>query len=424
MRKLLCLILKILVTNIFLISCEENNDGTLQVIEIAGNIDNFKPFKLSDLDAELEYVVLKTTSNSMLLDIRFIDLSDDYVLVSDRDKCLLFDRNGNFISRIGKQGRGPGENSAFTQVKILNDKIFLPDGLTHTINVYNTEGEFINSIKSPGEFDVLISNDWMPKTDSSFLVNIPNHTGHEELRIAKINNNGEIIKKFANTTFFSSHINRGCRHNRQSYFYIQESNLYFKNFLNDTIWQINDDHLDPVYVLNLGQHGFSFEHKTLDYLSYLKKLYEGIFIEKIFGGGDYLWLNIDFLTHYPLNFRRPYVHPAFGDEREENYKIIGLFNKKKDDFFLVAPSNIKEQLEPTGIENDIDGGINFMPRYAVNDKLIVSWFEAYQLKMYVASEAFKNSTPKFPEKKKELEELAASLDENDNPVLMLVKLKE
>ena len=65
-----------------------------------------------------------------------------------------------------------------------------------------------------------------------------------------------------------------------------------------------------------------------------------------------------------------------------------------------------------------------MPMYAVNDTLIVSWFEPYQLKMYVASETFKNSTPKYPEKKKELEELAASIDENDNPVLMHVKLKE
>ena len=31
---------------------------------------------------------------------------------------------------------------------------------------------------------------------------------------------------------------------------------------------------------------------------------------------------------------------------------------------------------------------------------------------------------KYPEKKKQLEQLANSLDENDNPVLMLVKLKE
>ena len=106
------------------------------------------------------------------------------------------------------------------------------------------------------------------------------------------------------------------------------------------------------------------------------------------------------------------------------HQIIGLYDKQNDEFFLVAPSNVDHQIEPTGIKNDIDGGINFMPRYAVNDTLIVGWFEAFELKMYVASETFKNSTPKYPEKKEELEKLAASLDENDNPVLMLVKLKE
>jgi hypothetical protein len=47
----------------------------------------------------------------------------------------------------------------------------------------------------------------------------------------------------------------------------------------------------------------------------------------------------------------------------------------------------------------------------------------FKLKVLISSEAFKNSSPKYPEKKKELEQLANSLDENDNPILMLVKLK-
>ncbi len=424
MRKLFCLVLKIFITIIFITSCKEKNNGSLQVIEIINNINNFKSFTLNNLECNLEYVVLETTPDAMLMDIRFLDLSEEYIVVSDRDKCLLFERNGNFISKIGRQGRGPGENTYFTLVKIFNDKIFLPDGLTHIINIFNTEGEFINSLKSPGEFWGLNSNNWMVLTDSSYLVQIPNHTGTEKIRIAMINNNGEILKKYANTTFFTSYDSSRCRHNRQSYFYKHETNVFFKDFLNDTIWQINGDHLNPLYVLNLGQYKFSYDYKNLDYLSYIVKLFEGIFVENIFGGGEYVWLTIDFNKHYPLKFRRPYIHPAFGDEREENYKIIGLFNKLKDDFSLVAPSNVDDQIEPTGIENDIDGGINFMPKYAVNDTLLFGWFEPYQLKMYVSSESFKNSTPKYPEKKKELEELAASLDENDNPVLMLVKLKE
>ena len=55
---------------------------------------------------------------------------------------------------------------------------------------------------------------------------------------------------------------------------------------------------------------------------------------------------------------------------------------------------------------------------------IATMINPFDLKNYIASDEFKNSTPKYPEKKKQLEQLANSLNENDNPVLMLVKLKE
>ena len=72
----------------------------------------------------------------------------------------------------------------------------------------------------------------------------------------------------------------------------------------------------------------------------------------------------------------------------------------------------------------MDGGPNITLKMNKNDNTLFAWVDAFELKSHVSSEAFKNSTPKYPEKKKELEKLANSLDENDNPVLMLVKLKE
>ncbi len=80
-----------------------------------------------------------------------------------------------------------------------------------------------------------------------------------------------------------------------------------------------------------------------------------------------------------------------------------------------------------GIENDLDNGPGFTPHYYFQEEgeeFLIGWVDAYKLKAHVIGEDFRSSTPKYPEKKKELEELAASLDENDNPVLMLVKLKK
>jgi hypothetical protein len=47
-----------------------------------------------------------------------------------------------------------------------------------------------------------------------------------------------------------------------------------------------------------------------------------------------------------------------------------------------------------------------------------------QIQSLLTKKEFKNSAPKYPEKKKELEKLANSLKETDNPVLKLVRLKK
>ena len=107
-----------------------------------------------------------------------------------------------------------------------------------------------------------------------------------------------------------------------------------------------------------------------------------------------------------------FIYSEFID-KEQIYTFIGF---KDGDAYLL----IKDK----GIKNDIDGGPSLFFKMAKDKNTVISWINAYELKDYVGSEDFKNSTPKYPEKKKELEKLANSLDENDNPVLMLVKLKK
>ncbi len=96
---------------------------------------------------------------------------------------------------------------------------------------------------------------------------------------------------------------------------------------------------------------------------------------------------------------------------------MALSDQKRTDFqaFINA-----EQ----GLINDLDGGPNIWPKTIKDDNTIISWVDAFQLKAHVASETFKNSTPKYPEKKKLLEKLANSLKETDNPVLMMIRLKK
>jgi hypothetical protein len=77
-----------------------------------------------------------------------------------------------------------------------------------------------------------------------------------------------------------------------------------------------------------------------------------------------------------------------------------------------------------GFTNDLDGGPNILPKAIKDDNTIIAWVDTLKLKAHVASEEFKKSTPKYTEKKRELEMLANRLKETDNPVLVLVRLKK
>ncbi len=411
-----------------IISCIEGNclKNNITRIDIENNINNFKPFSLSDLECYIEYVVLETKNAPILGSIKTIDISSEYIVVSDLNQCVLFCRNGNFISTIGNKGRGPGEYHGLGQIRIFDDKIFLPDYSKNEFILYNTEGEFIKTFKSRGRFSVK-SGSWIPLTDTTYLVSIPNQTGKEKYRIALINDKGEILKKYPNSTFFV----RGGAGSFTGYsdtqFYRLNTTLFYKENFNDTIWRIDDEQLSPVYILDRGKYGVSIEYWGLFDKISIEKISNQINIINVFESEKYIYSVLGYMKHYPFTFFRESntdIFMGIVPPGPSPHDIIGLYNKLTEEFFVVAPSNVDDQIEPTGIKNDIDGGINFMPRYAVNDSLILSWFEPYQLKMYVASETFKKSVPKFPEKKKKLKELAASLDENDNPVLMLLKLKE
>jgi hypothetical protein len=80
-----------------------------------------------------------------------------------------------------------------------------------------------------------------------------------------------------------------------------------------------------------------------------------------------------------------------------------------------------------GIFNDFDAGVRFQPENYYEEKnreYIISLINPIDIKALVKTNEFKRSQPKYPEKKKELEQLATSLKETDNQILMIVKLKK
>ena len=411
---------------VFTISCKNQITPKLIEIKVEQNVNNFKSFKLTNLTSDIEYIPLEANKECNLLAINHIDISPNFIFIDDGKKCILFDKKGKFLRQIGDYGRGPGEYYLPGHVKINNESLFIPDVLGHKILVFDDRGNFLKKVKSPGKFttEVQVCN-WYPISDSTYLTQIPNDSGQEKIRISFFNEKGEIIQEFPNTTFFKKEKEFYSTIDRTGHFYSINGKIRYKEELVDTLWQIDLERkqLVPIYKFDLGKMSFPTKYRGIKSgIQSQNAWMESILIQRIFELNKYFIFKSIFHNHYPFDFKRQISYE--GADWDLQHGIIGIYDKKNDDLFFVNASNESDQPEPTGIENDVDGGVNFFPRYSKDGNLLVSWINPYELKSYINSKSFKDYTPKFPEKKKELKKLANSLDENDNPVLMLVKLKK
>ena len=177
-------------------------------------------------------------------------------------------------------------------------------------------------------------------------------------------------------------------------FYQYEGILHCKELHSDTIFSFDNGTFIPKYIFKQGDAKYTPDLRA----------------EYIFKNGDNVIVQKN----------------AF---ESKNYLFYQYRLKNRDNCFIQNKSNGTQYLidNGAGLINDLDNGPNFKIQNTVTVdgiEYLISWVNAFELKAQAASNEFKNSTPKYPDKKKELEKLANSLNENDNPVLMLVKLKE
>jgi len=346
---------------------------------------------LKEIADDISYIPLNGSYKiDLIYEYYFINNS---IYLSAKDiGVLIFNRDGKLITKIGALGRGPGEYYRHTKFTVDNNDnqgtIFIQDS-ENKIKVYSNNGDFLRSIS----FKEYIGNiDLVTFYNSRlFLFNFLQF-GDAKYNWIIIDTLGQIIDTKERTMpIFWSNWSAG------SGTYYFNNNLYYWNDYNDTVYKITPDLSEKAsFLFSPGEHRLPLEQFNPQ-----QKLPYYMLLRSVFETKKY------FVLYYTFNKKGSL---AFVDKN--SYKS-----------FLIC----WETNDQAGLLNNLDGGVRFLPSYYYsnnNNEYIVSLLEPFILKKHVASEEFKNSTPKYPEKKKELEKLAANLKETDNPVLVLVRLKE
>ncbi len=386
---------------LFCAACKSSQTGkdSLIILDIT-KLSKTENVKASDIDVvDIEYIPLETDTNSLISYIKNIKSDENSLYIRTSDEILRYDLNGTFISKIGKQGRGPQEYQILMDYSIGADgNIYILSLFQEKIFIYTPNDDFVRTIPAP------FTTYYIECFEDGILCYSLDLIGSMEKNIQALDYDGNILKEFSNKYLISDRIeqqnsmppppppNFGL-----TPLYRNEGNLFLKEFYSDTVFLFNQTDLifEPAVVLDRGGRLITLEAEISGSESRRAEYIEDT---KIIQFGDN-------------------VYAEFIDRADEytRYGFYASFDKSRQ--YLMR---IKEH----GIINDIDGGPSLWMKTPLNSNTVLTWIDAFELIAFVNSDEFKNSTPKYPEKKKELEQLANSLDENDNPVLMLVKLKE
>jgi len=402
MSALVYSIKKILLLPLFILSCQSSNNKDMSQIRTFDlrELPKISEIKLSDLGfVDIEYIPLETNDQSSMgrfglraVTDRFI-VGNDFYIIKQFNTILMFLNDGTFETRIGTVGRGPTEFQAAHDIDIdpKDHKIYLVSGFQEKFNVYSETGEYVKTFKIPfhGPIQFRFDND-------KILCYFENLQGNIENSFVVIDTMGRIIKNFPNKYPFTLNKQGAVGVGRENLFYQFNNQLFKKEVYSDTIYVFEDMVFKPHIVIEVGDRLLTPETRGQYDLFYLGENY--ILPIHLFEFGDYIY--------YEYTYR---VIP------KSNNLLYGFIGSKTTDFQVFINA---EQ----GLLNDLDGGPDILPQTIKNDMTLISWIDALTLKQHIASEEFKNSTPRYPEKKKTLEKLANSLKETDNPVLVLVRL--
>ena len=381
-------------------SCSDapQSASLLPIIEIGKSFDKKAPVKLSQYASDINYIALETLPESLISEAQMaaVHRIEDRFLVYCKVNYLsplLFDANGGFIRKVGSYGRSLNEivcihkvfpNYGTNEIVIVdNDKFLLYDShgnYKRSIDVFHNTS--LVSAYSAGANAYVYKK--RPLVDMRYI---------SEQHFVFIDSLGNITAKYAekrkefktrSKMYLSGFTSIG-----ENLF--STSNGIVKISYNDTVCRLENSAgrwcFKPIYKLDFGKYA-SDEFAGAQ----MTPTRDERFIET----EQFISLIVLFTKcEFP--------------EIDANYTFSRFIFDKKSEKTYCLP--FYEDCGYAGFENDIDGGIPFFPLHHKDGK-------AYQL---VDASVFIEMAQKCSSEK--MKQVASTLTEESNPVLIEVTLK-
>lgn len=359
---------------IFFISCDNKKEVNHLSIDLSYKIGDDKGIthSLNEIVSEYQISPLQTTDSTLITDISDIQIklvTENDVWLSNNFVIYRFDKKtGKCLSRISrKSGQGPQEYSTISDfvVDSIEKNVLVYDGNRNRIIKYDFNSVFKEAIPNDfiGSFDIM--------NDSIFVVSyspLSNHNYHVGLYNEQWNLICNLIPKDAGSLIENSrlfHFDRLIRLGENYGIVIP---------FNDTIYSINDEKAEPFFIVSKGN--LKIPEQIASDISKKKERAEYIF-------GEYGF----FVSPYYFSYYT-YQNKIFNDIWDTN----------------------KSSLLYRNIKNNIDEEDGLL--FTIRDK------EIYLIPKFVSNEYLCCVAQPT-----EMMDIIPSLREDDNPVLLFLKIR-
>lgn len=424
MRKLFYL----LMLAIAVVSCnksQEDNNGP-QVIDIEKGLENRSLVKLSEYASAINYIPLESSLECMMCGdeyVKIVKQADKFYFYSDVSSApvFCFNQSGKFVRFIGTQGRAANEFRRYVKdftINGENGQMLIAD-LENNLLFYDSEGNYIRTASLPHDL-LSIGDDYtiIHKSGGEYMFvgfNKCEPDGEDIIKtsddfIVHIDSCGrELERKPVGATYGSIIIKTLYRFSLKD----DPSDLYY------TDGTVNIRRSDTIYTYNMEKDTLVMEY-MVDYgkLQARHEDFKVLFLPKRTG----LFLNADKFVIFSMLFSLRFFPDM---DKKYNHSVFLYDKQSRKTTALAADPNLGLALEFCGFDfmpgaektgyagfvNDLDGGAPFVPRYIKDGK------------MYQIMEAIRFMDLADKCKSPAMKKVAASMNEDSNPVLIEVVLK-
>ncbi|MCE9144275.1 6-bladed beta-propeller [Bacteroides fragilis] len=430
----------LLLLNIALLGCSSNkkqepiSKSGVPVINLSEDVSTVPSLLLSESAEKLEIVSLEMTDQSMLGEIRRIQVTDHNIWIDHGREFYIyrFSRSGKFLNKIGSIGQGPGEYTTYSTFLVDEDKkeVYIIAN-TNGVLAYDFEGNFKRKIidiqmilqlfSSP--YDQYILNNqkffatqnfglYRPIDKDSLwsFVSLgddfqkkkyfknPAHVGREEQIIANRANMDRMVN------YWREYLTSMDTYNGQ---------LTLKYPDTDTIYCYDDatNQLLPQYAIFTDEEKGDYEATHLWFKDRKSFDYFSIF------------------SYYPT---KDFVY-LIGSKGEEVYTYC--YNKKDGSVRLQKRQSaiterdvpwfsfpLRQMKRDFVLDNDLGGG-DFTVDSRSSGKYWIDVLDSSDNENWIDIDQIKSSTVIDESKKKELIQVLENVTEDSNPILLIATLK-